>query len=177
MVNLAQKKEQQVEDTNIKRSAIVAFEIERKFLVKGDAWRGLAEPMRIRQGYVPTKDGTTVRVRIVGDKAFLTLKDHAVGLVRHEFEYPIPVEDAETILDAMCGDLVEKNRYRIPAKEAGLFGEVDEFFGDNAPLVTAEIELLDENTVVQLPDWIGLEVTDDHCYKNNNLAVHPFSEW
>ena len=101
MVNLAQKKEQQVEDANITRSAIVAFEIERKFLVKGDAWRGLAEPLRIRQGYVPTKDGTTVRVRIVGDKAFLTLKDHAVGLVRHEFEYPIPVEDAETIHDTI----------------------------------------------------------------------------
>ena len=79
----------------------MAFEIERKFLVKGDAWRGLAEPVRIRQGYVATKAGTTVRVRVVGDKAFLTLKDHAVGLVRHEFEYPIPVGDAETILDTM----------------------------------------------------------------------------
>ena len=155
----------------------MAFEIERKFLVKGDAWRGLAEPLRMRQGYVAMKDGTTVRVRIVGDKAFLTLKDHAVGLVRHEFEYPIPVEDAETILDTMCGDLVEKNRYRIPAAEPGLAWEVDEYLGANAPLVTAEIELPDENTVVQLPDWIGLEVTNDHRYKNNNLAVHPFSEW
>ncbi len=77
----------------------MALEIERKFLVKGDAWRGLAEPVRIRQGYVATKGGTTVRVRVVGDKAFLTLKDHAVGLVRHEFEYPIPSDDAETILD------------------------------------------------------------------------------
>ena len=159
------------------RNAIVAFEIERKFLVKGDAWRGLAEPVRIRQGYVATNDGTTVRVRVVGGKAFITLKDRAVGLVRHEFEYPIPVGDAETILDMMCGDLVEKNRYRIPAKEAGLFWEVDEFFGDNAPLVTAEIELPDEKTIVQLPDWIGLEVTNDHRYKNNNLAIHPFSEW
>ena len=88
----------------------MAFEIERKFLVKGDAWRGLAESLRIRQGYVPTKDGTTVRVRVVGGKAFITLKDRAVGLVRHEFEYPIPVGDAETILDTMCGNLVEKNR-------------------------------------------------------------------
>ena len=153
------------------------IEIERKFLVKGDAWRGLAEPLRIRQGYVPTKDGTTVRVRVVGGEAFITLKDRAVGLVRHEFEYPIPVEDATTILDTMCGNFVEKNRYRIPVKEAGLFWEVDEFFGANAPLVTAEIELPDENTVVELPDWIGLEVTNDHRYKNNNLAVHPFSEW
>ena len=163
--------------STINNKLAMAFEIERKFLVVGDAWRGLAEPLRIRQGYVPTKDGTTVRVRVVGGEAFITLKDRAVGLVRHEFEYPIPVGDAETILDTMCGNLVEKNRYRIPAKEAGLFWEVDEFFGDNAPLVTAEIELPDEKTIVDLPDWIGLEVTNDHRYKNNNLAVHPFSEW
>ena len=155
----------------------MAFEIERKFLVTGDAWRGLAEPLRIRQGYVATKDGTTVRVRVVGNEAFLTLKDHAVGLVRHEFEYPIPRDDAETILDTMCGDLVEKNRYRIPAKEPGLVWEVDEFFGANAPLVTAEIELPNERTVVELPEWIGREVTDDHRYKNNNLATHPYAEW
>ncbi len=155
----------------------MAFEIERKFLVKGDAWRGESEPVRIRQGYVATKDGTTVRVRVVGDKAFLTLKDHAVGLVRHEFEYPIPSDDAETVLDTMCGELVEKNRYRIPAKEPGLVWEVDEFFGVNAPLITAEIELPDEKTVVELPDWIGCDVTDDHRYKNNNLAEHPYAEW
>ena len=155
----------------------MAFEIERKFLVKGDAWRGLAEPVRIRQGYVATKDGTTVRVRVVGGKAFITLKDRAVGLVRHEFEYSIPPADAEAILDTMCGDLVEKNRYRILAAEPGLAWEVDEYFGANAPLVTAEIELPDEKTVVALPEWIGREVTDDHRYKNNNLAVNPFSEW
>ena len=159
------------------KSAGMPFEIERKFLVKDDAWRGLAGPLRIRQGYVATTDGTTVRVRIAGDKAFLTLKDHAVGLVRHEFEYPIPRDDAETILDTMCGDLVEKNRYRIPAKEPGLVWEVDEFFGANAPLVTAEIELPDEKTIVELPDWIGREVTNDHRYKNNNLAAHPYAEW
>ena len=101
----------------------MAFEIERKFLVKGDAWRGLVDPVRIRQGYVATKDGTTVRVRVAGDAAFLTLKDHAAGLVRHEFEYPIPPADAEVILDTMCGNLVEKNRYRIPAAEPGLVWE------------------------------------------------------
>ena len=155
----------------------MAFEIERKFLVKGDAWRGVAEPVRMRQGYVATKEGTTVRVRIVGDKAFLTLKDHAVGLVRHEFEYPIPCDDAEAILDTMCGNLVEKNRYRIPAKEPGLVWEVDEYFGANAPLVTAEIELPDDKTVVELPEWIGVDVTNDHRYKNNNLAEHPYAEW
>ena len=163
--------------STINNKLAMAFEIERKFLVKGDAWRGLAEPLRIRQGYVPTKDGTTVRVRIVGDKAFLTLKDHAVGLVRHEFEYPIPRDDAETILDTMCGNLVEKNRYRILAREPGLVWEVDEYFGANAPLVTAEIELPDDKTVVELPDWVGLDVTNDHRYKNNNLAEHPYADW
>ena len=84
------------------------------------------------------------------------------------------IADGETVhLDCK----LEKNRYRIPAKEAGLFWEVDEFFGANAPLVTAEIELPDETTVIELLDWIGREVTDDHRYKNNNLAEHPFSEW
>ena len=77
----------------------MSLEIERKFLVKGDTWRGMAEPVRIRQGYVATKDGTTVRVRVAGDAAFITLKDRAVGLVRHEFEYLIPPADAEAILD------------------------------------------------------------------------------
>ena len=141
--------------------------------------RGVVWPSRYAfgRGMWRRRPARRVRVRVVGDKAFLTLKDHAVGLVRHEFEYPIPVEDAETILDTMCGNLVEKNRYRILAKEPGLVWEVDEFFGANAPLVTAEIELPDETTSVQLPDWIGLEVTNDHRYKNNNLAIHPFSEW
>ena len=124
-----------------------------------------------------TKDGTTVRVRVAGDAAFITLKDRAVGLVRHEFEYPIPPADAEAILDTMCGNLVEKKRSRIPAAEPGLVWEVDEYFGANAPLVTAEIELPDEKTIVALPDWIGLEVTNDHRYKNNNLAVYPYGEW
>lgn len=79
---------------------------------------------KLRQGYVATRNGTTVRVRVAGDAAFITLKDRAVGLVRHEFEYPIPLADAEAILDAICGDLVEKNRYRIPAAEPGLAWEV-----------------------------------------------------
>ena len=117
----------------------MAFEIERKYLVNDGAWtKSAAEGVRMRQGYVPTKDGTTVRVRIAGKKAFLTLKDHAVGLVRHEFEYEIPVADAETLLDTMCAKpQVDKIRYRILAVEPGLVWKVDEFLGDNAPLVTA----------------------------------------
>ena len=156
----------------------MAFEIERKFLVKRDLWQKPEDGVRYRQGYVETKDGTTVRVRIAGEKAYLTLKDHAVGLVRHEFEYEIPIADAETMLDTMCAKpQVEKIRYRIPASEPGLVWEVDEFLGANAPLLTAEIELPSESTSFSLPPWLGPEVTDDHRYKNNNLARHPYSEW
>ena len=157
----------------------MAFEIERKFLVEAGAWpKNVSEGVRMRQGYVPTEDGTTVRVRIEGEKAFLTLKDHAVGLVRHEFEYEIPLADAETLLDTMCAKpQVDKIRYRIPAAEPGLVWEVDVFLADNAPLVTAEIELPSEGTPFTKPDWIGEDVTNDHRYKNNNLAAHPYSTW
>ena len=156
----------------------MALEIERKFLVDTSLWQRPAGGVRMRQGYVATKDGTTVRVRIAGDRAFLTLKDHAVGLTRHEFEYEIPVADAETLLDTMCAKpQVEKIRYRIPAAEPGLVWEVDEFLGDNAPLVTAEIELPTEDTPFCKPVWVGEDVSHDHRYKNNNLAATPYSSW
>jgi len=119
-----------------------------------------------------------VRVRIAGDEAFLTMKDRAVGLVRHEYEYPIPVKDAAEMLDLMCNKpQIEKRRYRIPAVEPGLFWEVDEFLGENVPLVTAEIELPSGETPFAKPDWVGEDVTNDHRYKNNNLAAHPFGTW
>jgi len=156
----------------------MAVEIERKFLVDAARWPRPEAGVRMRQGYVATKDGTTVRVRIAGDRAFLTLKDHAVGLVRHEFEYAIPVADAETLLDTMCAKpQVDKVRYRVPAAEPGLVWEVDEFLGDNAPLVTAEIELPSEDTPFTKPAWIGADITDDHRYKNNNLAARPYGTW
>ena len=156
----------------------MAFEIEYKFLVDTTLWQRPEGGIRMRQGYVATKDGTTVRVRIAGEKAYLTLKDHAVGLTRHEFEYEIPVADAETLLDTMCAKpQVDKIRYRIPAAEPGLVWEVDEFLGDNAPLVTAEIELPAEDTPFTRPAWLGADVSDDHRYKNNNLARKPYSTW
>jgi CYTH domain-containing protein len=155
----------------------MALEIERKFLVRGDAWRGLAEPVRMRQGYVPAENHVTVRVRTAGEKAWITLKTPAKDLVRQEFEYEIPLADANAMLDSMCGCVVEKNRYRIPAAEPGLAWEVDEFLGDNAPLITAEIELPNAEFVVKLPEWVGLEVTDDNRYKNNRLAERPYSTW
>lgn len=156
----------------------MAFEIERKYLVDTALWQRPEGGVRMRQGYVATKNGTTVRVRIAGDKAFLTLKDHAVGLTRHEFEYEIPVADAETLLDTMCAKpQVDKIRYRIPAAEPGLVWEVDEFLGDNAPLVTTEIELPTEDMSFTKPAWLGEDVTNDHRYKNNNLAATPYGSW
>ena len=156
----------------------MSLEIERKYLVVTSLWQRPEGGVRMRQGYVATQDGTTVRVRIAGDKAFLTLKDHAVGLTRHEFEYEIPVADAVTLLDTMCTKpQVDKIRSRIPAAEPGLVWEVDEFLGDNAPLVTAEIELPSEDTPFTKPAWVGADVTDDHRYKNNNLARTPYGTW
>lgn len=157
----------------------MGLEIERKFLVGSGAWpKPTTGGVRMRQGYVATEDGTTVRVRIAGDKAFLTLKDHAFGLTRHEFEYEIPISDADVLLDTMCmKPQIDKIRYSIPAVEPGLVWEVDVFLGDNAPLVTAEIELPSEDTQFVKPGWAGDDVTDDHRYRNSNLAAHPYSTW
>lgn len=151
-------------------------EIERKFLVVGDAWRETAQGEVICQGYIPTQDARTVRVRRVGDRAYLTLKGPAVGLVRPEFEYPIPVDDAQTILDTLCQPpLIEKTRYRLP--QGDIVWEIDEFWGDNQGLIMAEVELTRADQVVDLPEWIGVEVSGDSRYHNSNLARYPFSTW
>jgi CYTH domain-containing protein len=112
----------------------------------------------------------------VGDRAYLTLKGPAVGLVRPEFEYPIPVDEAETILDTLCQPpLIEKTRYRLPL--GNVVWEIDEFWGDNQGLIMAEVELTHTNQTVDLPDWIGTEVSQDSRYYNSNLARHPFKAW
>ncbi len=151
-------------------------EIERKFLVRGEAWRGLAAPTPYRQGYLSTVAARTVRVRTVGDKGYLTVKGLSVGARRSEFEYEIPRADADAMLDELCErPLIEKTRRKIPFE--GMIWEVDEFAGDNQGLVVAEVELSDENQEVRLPDWIGEEVTGDPRYFNANLIAHPFSTW
>ncbi len=151
-------------------------EIERKFLVVGDCWRGAACGELMRQGYIPTQDARTVRVRRVGDRAYLTLKGPAVGLVRPEFEYSIPVDDAQTILETLCQPpLIEKVRHRLPL--GNIVWEIDEFWGDNRGLILAEVELTHADQEVDLPPWIGLEVTHDPRYQNSNLARHPFNSW
>lgn len=154
----------------------MAKEIERKFLVKGDSWRGPGSGKRYRQGYLSTVKERTVRVRIAGEQGFITVKGISVGATRSEYEYEIPTADANEMLDRLCErPLIEKTRYRIPF--GGLTWEVDEFEGDNRGLVTAEVELQHETQTVALPDWIGQEVTSDPRYFNSNLVAHPFSKW
>jgi adenylate cyclase len=151
-------------------------EIERKFLVVGDGWRNRAQGELMSQGYIPTQDQRTVRVRLMGDRAYLTLKGPTVGLVRPEFEYPIPVEDAQTILATLCQlPLIEKVRHRLP--QGDVVWEIDEFLGQNQGLILAEVELTHPDQPVDLPDWIGPEVSHDYRYQNSNLARHPFSTW
>ena len=154
----------------------MATEIERKFLVKDDSWRGLGEGDHYRQGYLSTEPGRTVRVRVAAGKGFLTIKGKTVNATRAEYEYVIPTQDANDMLDELCArPLIEKIRYRIEYQ--GLVWEVDEFEGENAGLVVAELELAAEDQAVTLPAWVGEEVTTDPRYYNANLIAHPFSHW
>ncbi len=154
----------------------MAKEIERKFLVTGNAWRELAAGVLYRQGYLSTVKERTVRVRVVGTKGYLTVKGLSVGAVRSEFEYEIPAADADEMLGLLCEKpIIEKIRYRIPFE--GLTWEIDEFSGINAGLVVAEVELADEAQTIVKPDWIGPEVTGDPRYFNANLIAHPYAAW
>jgi adenylate cyclase len=154
----------------------MAIEIERKFLVKHEGWRSLAEGTPYRQGYIASSQGRTVRVRQVGNQGYLTIKGPSQGNSRAEFEYSIPLEDAEFMLNSLCpAPLIEKHRYKI--KWGELIWEVDEFFGENQGLIVAEVELTDEHQILELPDWIGQEVSDDPRYFNVNLSTYPYSQW
>ena len=134
-------------------------EIERKFLVKGDAWKALAPGIRYRQGYLNSSFDRTVRVRTIGDQGFITVKGPTNGMLTELAEKP----------------LIEKNRYRILRGKH--VWEVDEFLGDNAGLVVAEIELGSVDEPFEKPEWIGEEVSGDPRYYNSNLVAHPYSEW
>ena len=154
----------------------MAKEIERKFLVIGEAWRALAAGTAYRQGYLSTVKERTVRVRTIDASGFLTIKGISVGATRVEYEYEIPAADANEMLDDLCEKpIIEKNRYKIPF--AGMTWEVDEFFGVNDGLIVAEIELTDEAQAFEKPDWIGDEVTGDPRYFNSNLIAKPFTTW
>ncbi|MCA1245217.1 CYTH domain-containing protein [Massilia sp. MS-15] len=154
----------------------MGVEIERKFLPSGEAWRRLGEPVLLRQGYLCSDPMRTVRVRIEGAAGVLTIKSKGTGVSRGEWEYPIPLSDAQELLDTLCErPMVEKYRRRIA--HAGFTWEVDEFLGENAGLVVAEIELPSEDAPFDKPDWIGKEVTGDKRYYNSSLIHLPFSQW
>jgi adenylate cyclase len=151
-------------------------EIERKFLVVGEAWRGLAPGVRYRQGYLSTVKQRTVRVRTVGERAYLTVKGVSRGLSRAEFEYEIPLQDANSMLDELCErPLIAKKRYKIPL--GAFIWEVDEFEAENAGLIIAEVELEDADQTIPIPDWVGAEVSEDPRYFNANLISHPYQDW
>lgn len=152
----------------------MAEEIERKFLVVGEGWRQ-GKPQHLVQGYLNRDPERCVRVRIADDRAFLTVKGKNSGIRRAEFEYQIPVADARELLKLCDGPVIDKRRYRIPAGE--LCWEVDEFFGANAGLVIAEIELTSEQQSFPYPEWLGEEVSDDARYYNSSLSTQPFSTW
>ena len=154
----------------------MATEIERKFLVKNDQWRKIGKGNLYRQGYLSTDIERTVRVRTVGKKGFLTIKGITKSRQREEFEYDIPFEEAKWLLDVLCKrPLVEKTRYKINLNE--LVWEVDEFWGENAGLIIAEIELKEIDQPISIPDWLGKEVTEDPAYYNASLVNHPYSKW
>ena len=155
----------------------MALEIERKFLVAG-AYKALAtSSSRIRQGYISSARGRTVRVRLRDDRAYLTIKGPSMdgGLSRHEYEYAIPKEDAPGLLALCEGGIIDKTRWLIPAGEHTF--EVDEFHGDNQGLVVAEIELRNADEQFPRPEWLGEEVTGQRRYDNSQLREHPYCHW
>ena len=159
------------------------IEIERKFLVTRDTWRTAAHKVvPMAQGYLndlATVDSgamrTSVRVRIAGGDAFLNLKSRELGHTRQEFDYPIPPDDARALLALCVGGVIDKRRHYVT--HAGHLWEVDEFLGDNAGLVVAEIELQSADAPFALPDWLGVEATDASRYYNLALASRPYSQW
>lgn len=162
----------------------MGIEIERKYLVKQAEWRLHKEYLQSQstdfgkkycQGYIPTDNQTTVRLRTVGKQGYLTIKSKVIGHTRNEFEYPIPFQDAQEMLDNLClKPLIEKFRYQINIDD--LTWEVDEFLGENQGLIIAEVELESENQTINIPYWIGQEVNDKK-YFNSYLVKHPYSQW
>jgi adenylate cyclase len=152
----------------------MATEIERKFLVQGTQWR-TGPRTRINQGYLNRDKARTVRVRTRGDQAFLTIKGPTHEASRAEFEYEIPLADAEELLKLCDGPIIDKHRYIVI--HDGSKWEVDEFHGDNSGLVVAEIELQSKEEPFTRPSWLGREVTDDNRYYNSSLATCPYRDW
>lgn len=154
----------------------MAVEIERKFLLKNDDWRhAVIRSEVMEQAYL---GGThcSVRVRISGDQAWLNIKRRVLGMARSEYEYPVPVADARAMIEELAdGPVIAKTRHHVQVH--GRHWEIDEFHGENAPLVVAEIELTHSDEHVDPPLWLGQEVTDQRRYYNSELAQKPYSRW
>ncbi len=154
----------------------MAIEIERKFLLASDAWRAeVAASERLAQGYLGNAERASVRVRIGAGHAFLNIKSRELGAQRQEFEYEVPLADAEQLLQLCLPGRIEKIRHHV--RHAGMLWEIDEFLGDNAGLVVAEIELDQPEQRFERPAWLGAEVTDDERYYNIALAQRPYALW
>jgi adenylate cyclase len=162
---------------------IMGIEIERKFLLSDDSWRQLpSRSERIAQGYLigaqALRDGmarASVRVRRTGERAWLNIKSAQLGIERAEFEYPMPLADAEQMLAELCDGVLEKIRHHVVVD--GTLFEIDEFFGDNAGLVVAEVELTAQDASFPRPSWLGREVSHLVRYYNVNLIDHPYAQW
>lgn len=152
-------------------------EIERKFLVIDDAWKDcVVRRIHYRQGYLCGNPRTSIRVRVSDEAAHLNIKSATLGVRREEFEYPVPLPDAQRMLDVLCeGPLIEKTRYLVD--HGGRIWEVDVFEGQNRGLVVAEVELSAEDEAFETPDWVGEEVSHDVRYYNTNLVRHPYAHW
>ena len=153
-------------------------EIEHKFLLKDDSWRdaNIIKSVRYRQGYMGSNEASSIRVRISDHDAYLNIKGATIGVKRLEYEYPIPEQDAQELLDQLCSKpLIEKTRFYVEYE--GHTWEIDVFEGDNEGLVVAEIEISEEGQEIPLPEWIGKEVSDDPRYYNSCLVNHPYKEW
>ena len=155
----------------------MAVEIEHKFLVRDERWRREVErSVRMRQGYLTSDARCSVRVRVAGDQGHLNVKSGTLGIQRSEYEYLIPLAEAEEMLDTLCEQpLLEKTRHFV--RFGGHLWEIDEFEGDNAGLIVAEVELSRTDEPFDRPDWLGADVSHDIRYYNSQLARHPYRTW
>jgi len=155
----------------------MGIEIERKFLVNKEIWESIPKEKGefYKQGYISTEPSRTIRIRLTEKEAFLTIKGSSSGISRAEYEYAIPQEDAQQLLENFCSNIISKIRYKIMYHNH--LWEVDEFLEDNAGLLLAEIELISENEHFDFPEWLGEEVTQDKRFYNSYLSQNPFKNW
>ena len=155
------------------------YETERKFLVVGDFKSQSYNATRIQQGYIASNNGRTVRVRIRGDKGYLTIKGPSglKGITRYEFDTEIPLDDARELMEICEPGIIDKTRYLVKSPDGRHTWEIDEFYGDNEGLVLAEVELSHESEEFLKPDFIGREVTGDRRFYNSHMRSYPFKLW